>query len=311
MAAPALPFRLVLAGATGLLLLGGVVAVATVDDDDDGDATIEAAPAARSEEATATIAPAPAPDPAPETVPGPPGTAATASTAAAASGPTTTLASAGRTTTTAKPRAGAVPGALVAPKVGAYGYDATTTSGGGAPSTSRVTVTVEGAGLEGSTTLQDISIPTDQLGQRTIIRSRVAWGPAGAVVRRSQAMGADCLWQPAWPQYVGGLKLGRSWSYDTRCSVTTPVQATIERRGTRQVTGTQTIDAAGRSVATWTIAVDETTVFTTTLGVFSVRSVGTEQLAPSLGLPVSKTENLSGTGIAPGTTSTLKLATLP
>ncbi len=308
MAAPALPFRLVLAGATGLLLLGGVVAAATVDDDDDGDApTFEAAPAARSEEATPTIAPAP--DPAPETVPGPNGTAATATTAA--SGPPTTLAAAGRTTTTAKPRAGAVPGALVAPKVGAYGYDATTTSGGGAPSTSRVTVTVEAAGSEGATTLQDISIPTDQLGQRTTIRSRVAWGPAGAVVRRSQAMGADCLWQPAWPQYAGGLKVGRSWSYDTRCSVTTPVQATIERRGTRQVTGTQSIDAAGRSVATWTIAVDETTVFTTTLGVFSVRSVGTEQLAPSLGVPVAKDENLSGTGIPPGTTSTQKLATLP
>jgi hypothetical protein len=119
------------------------------------------------------------------------------------------------------------------------------------------------------------------------------------------------MWQPAWPQYVSGLKVGRSWSYDTRCTVTAPVQATIERRGSRRVTATQTVDAAGRSLPTWTIAVDETTTITTTLGVITVRSVGTEQLAPSLGVPVSKTEALSGTGIPPGSTSSLKLISLP
>ena len=311
MATPALPFRLALAGASALLLVGGIVGVVTVDEEDV--ATDEAAPAA-SEEAPPTTGAPLLPDPAPLPVPAAPGDPAgpTTAAAAAAADPTTT-ARPPATTVAGRSRAAArtAPGPLVAPKVGAYAYDATTSSGGAAPSTSRITVTVEAAGSEGATTLQDISIPTDQLGQRTTIRSRVAWGASGAIVRRSQAMGADCVWQPAWPQYAGGLKVGRSWSYDTRCAVTTPVQATVERRGSRKVTGTQTVDAAGRSVATWTVAVDETTVITTALGVVSVRSVGTEQLAPSLGVPVSKTESLSGTGIAPGTTSSVKLVSLP
>ncbi len=308
MSTPALPFRLVLAGASGLLLLGGVVGAVTLDD---GDAVgEEATPAASSEEPSTTLA-APV-DTVPALLPAAP-EGVTTSTTGAVAGPGTTAVGAGRATTMTSGRRGAtgVPGPLMAPKVGAYGYDATTSSSGGAPSTSRVTVTVEAAGSEGATTLQDISIPTDQLGQRTTIRSRVAWGPAGAIVRRSQAAGADCSWQPAWPQYAGGLKVGRAWTYDTRCSVTMPVQATVERRGSRQVTGTQTVDVAGRSVATWTIAVDETTVISTTLGAITVRSVGTEQLAPSLGVPVTKTESLTGTGIPPGSTSTQKLATLP
>ncbi len=303
---PALPFRLTLAAACGLLLLGGIAAAVTVDGEDGGPTSEEATPAA-SDVGPATTAVAPV-DTAPVPVPAAPEGVTTTTGAAAA--PTTTARS--RPTTTAAPaRTRSAPGPLVAPKVGTYGYDATTSSNGAAPSTSRITVTVEAAGSEGATTLQDISIPTDQLGQRITIRSRVAWGSSGAIVRRSQAMGADCGWQPPWAQYAGGLKVGRTWSYDTRCSVTTPVQATVERRGSRRVTGTSTVDAAGQSVATWTIAVDETTVITTPLGVVSVRSVGTEQLAPSLGVPVAKDESLSGTGIAPNTTSSLKLVSLP
>ncbi len=139
----------------------------------------------------------------------------------------------------------------------------------------------------------------------------MAWGPAGAIVRRSQAAGGDCGWQPPWPQYEGGLTVGKAWSYDTRCTVTMPVQATIERRGNRRVTGSQTVEVAGRRLATWTLAVDETTILTTIFGVFTVRSIGTEQLAPSLGVPVAKTEALSGTGVAAGSTSTLTLVTIP
>ena len=306
MATPALPFRLALAAASGLLLLGGIAAAVTVDGEG-GETTSEEATPAASDAGPATTVVGPV-DPAPVPVPAAP-EGATTTTAAAAAAPTTTTAGSRPATTAARARTSSAPGPLVAPKVGTYGYDATTSANGGAPS--RVSVIVEAAGSEGATTLQDISIPTEQLGQRTTIRSRVAWGSSGAVVRRSQAMGADCAWQPPWAQYAGGLRVGRTWSYDTRCSVTTPVQATVERRGSRRVTGTQMVDVAGRSVATWTIAVDETTVITTTLGVVSVRSVGTEQLAPSLGVPVAKDESLSGTGIAPGTTSTLKLATLP
>lgn len=308
MITPALPFRLVLAGATGLLLLGGVVAAVTVDGEETA-SSVGVVDAPSPDDPTSSTVPsvdvpvidpeAPLVQPTPSAVPPAPVPAAPASTVPTRAGRATT-------TTAARPASAAVPGPLVAPKVGSYGYEATGSAGG-----SQVTVTVEAAGTEGANTLQDITIPTDQLGQRTSIRSRVAWGPAGAVVRRSQAAGGDCMWQPPWPQYEGGLTAGKAWTYDTRCTVTTPVQATIERRGSRRVTGSETVEVAGRRVATWTLAVDETTVFTTIFGVITLRSIGTEQLAPSLGVPVAKTEALSGTGVAPGSTSTLKLVSLP
>jgi len=309
MITPALPFRLVLAGATGLLLLGGVVAAVTVDEDETASSVgVVDAPGSDDTSSSTPVTEPPVDLPltgAPPVAPG----LTTDPPAAVPPGPTSTVTTkAGRATTTtaARPGAAAAPGPLVAPKVGSYGYDATGSAG-----SSRVTVTVQAAGTEGSTTLQDITIPTDQLGPRTDIRSRVAWGPAGAIVRRSQAAGGDCGWQPPWPQYEGGLTVGKAWSYETRCAVTMPVQATIERRGNRRVTGSQTVQLAGRRVATWTLAVDETTILTTLFGVITVRSIGTEQLAPSLGVPVAKTEALSGTGVAAGSTSTMTLVSLP
>ena len=311
MTTPALPFRLIVAGATGLLLLGGVVAAVTVDEEETASSMgVVDAPGPDDTSSSTSVAESPVDLPvigseAPGAAPGP----TTDPLAAVPPGPSSTAATrAGRTTTTtaARPGAAAAPGPLVAPKVGSYGYDSTGSAG-----SSRVTVTVEAAGTEGADTLQDITIPSDQLGQRTSIRSRVAWGPAGAIIRRSQAAGGDCGWQPPWPQYQGGLTVGKAWSYDTRCTVTMPVQATIERRGNRRVTGAQTVEVAGRRAATWTLAVDETTVVTTVFGVITVRSIGTEQLAPSLGVPVAKTEALSGTGVAAGSTSTLTLVTVP
>jgi len=311
MPTPALAFRLVLALACGLLLAGGVVGAMTVDDEATATRPATAAIPSTPDGAGATNLDRPAADAAEASVVDgqPPVTTTTTTTAAAAAGQATT----GRvpTTTGSRPSASGAPGPLVAPKVGSYPYDATTSSGGGAPSTTRVNVTVEAAGSEGATTLQDISIPTDQVGQRATVRSRVAWGAAGAIVRRSQVSGADCVWQPAWPQYAGGLKAARAWTFDTRCSVTAPVQATVERRGSRSVSGSQMVELAGRQVATWTITVDETTVITTALGVLTFRSVGTEQLAPSLGVPLTKTESLSGTGVEPNTTSIQKLISLP
>jgi len=316
MVTPALPFRLVLAGATGLLLLGGVVAAVTVDEEEtDSSVGVADSPGSDGTSSSTSVTEPPVDLPllgsgAPPVAPG----STTDPPAAVPPGPSSTATTrAGRATTTTAARSGAAaaPGPLVAPKPGAYGYDATSSADGTAPSTSKTTITVESAGTEGADTLQDITIPTEQLGQRTTIRSRVAWGPAGAIVRRSQAAGGDCGWQPPWPQYEGGLTVGKTWSYDTRCSVTTPVQATIERRGTRRVTGTQVVEVAGRRVATWTLAVDETTLITTVFGPISVRSVGTEQLAPSLGVPVAKVEALSGTGVASGSRSTLTLVALP
>lgn len=301
----AFPFRVVLAGATGLLLVGGVAAAFTVDDSTEVD-TVADARSGTPDEASSTTLQGGSVDGAAAPVPAAPDAVTTPSTGPTE--PTTTASGQGTTTTTGRSGASGALGALMVPKVGLYSYDSTSSSSGRAASTSKATVIVEAAGTEGATTLQDITLPSEQLGP---IRNRVAWGASGAIVRRSQASGVDCAWKPEWPQYVGALKVGKAWNYDTRCPVTTPIQGTVERRGSRRVTGTQTVTAAGRQLATWTIAVDETTVITTALGANTIRSVGTEQLAPSIGLPVVKTESVSGTSVPPGSTSTQKLTALP
>lgn len=305
------PLQLAVAGAAALLLVGGLAGAVIVDDEDadlaSGTGTTVAGPTTSSLApdltGTAPTSVAPAADATPTTAT--PGSAAPATTATAAPGRATT-------TTPARPAGApaAAPGPLTAPKAGAYGYDVTSTPGGGSPSTSRQSVTVEAAGREGATILQDITLPADQMTQGATIRNRVAWGAAGAVVRSSQA-GGSCVWQPPWPQYVGDLRVGRAWTYDTRCTVTSPIQATVTRRGSSRVTGAQVVAAAGRQEPTWTIAFDETTVIATGLGTFTVRSVGTEQLAPALGVPLTRNEELSGTTITPGSTAKRTLATLP
>jgi len=320
MALPPLPARLVLAGLTGLLLLGGIAGAATVDDDSDETAPREAlAP-------NDTTPPAPdapveaglAVDEAPAGIPAAPETATTATTGtpppAVATGPTTTTAA-------ARPARAGAPGALVAPKPGAYAYEATSTSSGG-PNTERTTTTVEAAGTEGATTIQAITLPLDFGGQRATLRNTVAWSASGAVVRRSlitiAAMGQqqlDCVWQPAFAQYEGGLAVGKAWSFDTRCTAQIQgLEVTLQQKATRRVTGTAQVAGPAGTVATWTIA-DDTTVIVTTgpLGSVTVRSVGTQQLAPSLGLPVrSETRVESSTsGSAPQSgTVTTKLVTL-
>lgn len=314
MAMAALPLRLAVAGATGLLLLGGVAAAATIDNDSPAAGPAgPAGPGGTLDPSTTTAGNAPtdtktittALGPVTTTSPGPVTTSAGGTTSTTGAAPVTTTPRSSTTT-----RNGG-PGQLVAAKPGVFGYDNTTGSDGAVPTTNRVSYTVEAAGTEAGVTLQDLTIPTEQFGQRVNIRNRVAIGPAGLVIRVSQADGYSCNWQPPWAQYVGGLKVGLAWSYASQCLVTVPIQGTVDRRGTRKVTGTHMLDAPGGKVATWTIDFDETTVITTGLGIFSVRSVGTEELAPSLGVLISKVEALSGTGVPTGSTSTLKLVTRP
>lgn len=65
-------------------------------------------------------------------------------------------------------------------------------------------------------------------------------------------------------------------------------------RGRRQVTGTQTLTVAGQQVPTWTIEIDETLV-TPLVGLTeTLRTIATEQLAPSIGLPVTRREVVTG-----------------
>ena len=142
------------------------------------------------------------------------------------------------------------------------------------------------------------------------------------MVRRSVVTAAvlgqqqlDCVWQPAFPQYAGGLAVGKAWSFTTRCAGKVQgFDVTIEQRASRRVTGTASVVGPRGAVATWTIADDTTVVVTSPFGATSVRTVGTQQLAPSLGVPVRSESRVEAT--APGSppqrsTVATKLVTLP
>ena len=320
MALPPLSPRLVLAGCTGLLLLGGIAGAATVSGPEKTSTTPEVV---ASDD---TVAPVPGDLPAggqPATVPAgaEPGPAPTTTGA-----PATTTAPAGgtaRTTTTAGRRgASGAPGPLVAPRPGAYVYESTT-SGSTGSRTDQLTTRVEAAGTEGAATIQAVTIPLDLAGQRADARNTVAWsGSGGAVVRRSVISGAvlgqeqlDCVWQPAFAQYAPGLSVGKTWTFATRCAGKIQgFDVILEQRATRRVTGTASVPGPAGPVATWTIADDTTVLVTSPLGATSVRTVGTQQLAPSLGLPLrteSKVEATMGGGAPQQSTVTTRLVSLP
>ncbi len=315
MALPVGPVRLLLAGACGLLLLGGVAGAVVVDEDDGGPA---ASGALAPDDSTTTtvgaggevVAPVPlGPDGVTTTVAG-----AAPSTSAPAPGVAAT------TTTTVRAGRPATPGPLVAPRAGDYAYEATSTSPSGSR-TDRSTTKVEVAGAEGATTIQAITIPLDLGGQQATARNTVAWNGA-ATVRRSvitvAALGGqqvDCVWQPAFLQYAGGLAVGKTWTFSTRCAGKIGnIDVTIEQRATRKVTAAATVAGPAGSVATWTIADDTTVVITSPLGAGTVRTVGTQSLAPSLGLPVkseSTVEARMGGSPPERSTVTTNLVALP
>jgi len=210
----------------------------------------------------------------------------------------------------------------VAPKPGDYAYEATSVSSSGTR-TDRATTKVEAAGTEGPTTLQTITIPLDLGGQQAVARNTVAWSAAGAFVRRSvisftafgQPQQLDCVWQPAFPQYPGRLAVDDVWSFDTGCSGKIQgFDVTIQQRATRRVTAAAQVAIRSGSVATWTIADDTTLVLNSPIGVATVRTVGTQSLAPSLGLPVrteAKVESSTAGSAPERSTLTTKLVALP
>lgn len=320
MAAGALPVRLALAAACGLLLLGGIAGAAIVDEDDvKGRDSAGGVPAANELTTTeASVAPGGVTAPTSAAAPG----AVTTVTSGGAAATTGAAGQSGITTTTRARRGrSAAPGALVAPKPGAYVYEATTTSSSGTR-TDRTTTSVEAAGSEGAATIQAVTIPIDFGGMQATARNTVSWSSAGAVVRRSvitvTSLGGqqfDCAWQPPFPQYAGGLMVNKAWSYTTSCvGKIGGFDVTIEQRASRKIIGSTTVDGPAGQVATWSIADDTTVVVTSPLGAGSVRTTGTQQLAPSLGLPI-RTETkaeASQAGQPPQqSTVTTKLVTLP
>jgi hypothetical protein len=325
MAAPS-SLRLLLAGACGLLLLGGIAGAAIVEDDTGTRAASDRAGdgggggVGEGEATTTTTVGLGGEGLVPGPVAGDPGAVTTATSAA----PSTTGAGGATTTARGRPGGAAGPGALMPPKTGNYVYQATTTSSGGTR-TDRTTTMVEPAGNEGATTVQAITIPLELGGQQALTRNTVAWSAAaGAVVRRSVisvtvgGLGPqqlDCVWQPPFAQYADGLAVGKAWSFETRCvGRIQGFDVVIDQRAARRVTGSGSIASPAGPVQTWTIADDTTVVVTSPLGVNTVRTVGTQQLAPSLGLPVRTDSKVDATmpGAPPQqSTVTTRLVAVP
>jgi len=112
------------------------------------------------------------------------------------------------------------------------------------------------------------------------------------------------VWKPPWARYVADLAVGRSWSYDTHLMGWMPPASghnapgttfDMHLKGTRRVTGTQVVAVAGQPVPIWTIEIDETLVMPLVGLTTTLRTVATEQLAPSIGVPVTRHEVVTRT----------------
>lgn len=274
-----------MAGVAGLVVLGGA-GTALLGGQRAG---IQGAGSAARPEVPSTTAPtlAPAPTPslaAPET---------TSTTAAPTTAPPTT---APATTVPVLQ-----PGPLTAPKVGAYVYDVIS---GGVTRKGDANSTIEVRSLphEGATAVRTVQVPPYLTPEQGTVVSTVAWGQAGATERASNMVPRG-VWQAPWLRYVKDLAVGRSWSYDTHLRGTMEpfpgdpgpgITFDFHLRGRRQVTGTQTVTVAGRQVPTWTIEIDETLVMPLVGVTRTLRTNATEQLAPSIGLPVTRREVVTG-----------------
>jgi hypothetical protein len=276
--------RLAMVGVAGLVVLGGAGTVLLGGER----AGIQMAGSVARAEVTSTSAlglwPARRPpQPAPLT---------TATTTAPTTAPTT---SAAPVTTAPVPQ----PGPLTAPKAGAYVYD--TTQGGVTwKGNAGSTVNVSALPNERATVMRHIRFPP--LSEHGTVDSIVAWGPAGATERASNIVPGG-VWKPPWERYVAELSVGRWWTYDTHLVgwMQPPpgdkgpgTTFDFHLKGTRRVTGTQIVTVSGQPMATWTIEIDETLVMPLVNFTRTLRTVATEQLAPSIGLPVTRREVISG-----------------
>jgi hypothetical protein len=196
-----------------------------------------------------------------------------------------------------EPAAPAGPGQSAPPAPGLYRYRQTTTGTDGKAKESERTTTATRVGQDGDDLVERVTAPfTTGSGESSAV-ALVGWGPKGVTARewvvRLYGGSFTCDWQPDYQQYPAQLAAGASWSFETTCTGKVQggqldgMDATMRQKGTRKVTGTKTEQVGGRGVETWTVTgVLDLELAAAGLGGIT-RTEGTEQYAPSLGLPTS------------------------
>jgi hypothetical protein len=319
MATRSLARRVVLPGWTAVVLLGGIVGSVTIEPD--------AAPAARPAAVSARGGAAPS-DTAAKSPVAPAGSAPTTAAATEAAGVT---AAPGPAPTTPAPGAAAVsaagaadgPGQTTPPPPGTYRYHQTTTGSDGKSTDRDRTTTLTRVGQDGDSIVQHLTLPFSTGTGEASATATVAWGPKGVIVRewvlRLFGGSFTCDWGPDYSQYPPTLAVGATWTVDTSCSGKVSggqldgMDATMHQKGSQKITGTKAEQAAGHSVPTWTIT-GSVDIELTSGGISgTTHTEGSEQYAPSLGVPASAdgTTTVDSFGQKKTSRTTLSLMAVP
>jgi hypothetical protein len=283
--------RLVLPAWTGLLVIGGAGGVLTVDRASTAGSAKPARPTTTG--ATTTV---PAPN---ETV------------------STTALA-----TTAAPPPPGPAAAETTPPAAGSYSYRETSTGPDGKPGERDRTTTTTRVGQDGDALVQHVTVSVSTGSGEATARATVRWGPQGVIttewVVRLYGGSFTCDWQTDVVQYPAHLAVGVAWVVNSTCAGKVQggqldgTDAAMRMKGTRKVTGT-VVEQSPRPVGTWTVAaVSDLELTAAGLGAVT-HTDGTEQYAPSLGVPTSSQATVTVDSFGQKRTSktTSLLVTLP
>jgi len=241
----------VLAAAIALLLVVGLVGVATVKDDDSqrvGTAsatstTLAGTAGDQGTDVTQTSAPG----------------AAITTTRSGAAGDTATTKPRAATTTTAGVPAGKDPGPAQPPKLGLYRYDTTKQSGSGGPTktTTDVRITKDSVQVPGE---QRFTLSIKEGESNNSMSDLVAWRGDGIYLRSttfpnpSGGPPIECDWDPDLLDRKLPTKAGQQWDGDSTCHVTFgAATGTFHLKAHSKVDGARRVTVAGQSVDTWLI----------------------------------------------------------
>lgn len=233
--------RIVLAGVIGLVLVGGVVGLLTVDNNKSDKVSTEPGSSTTTAFATSTTSTTVVPS------------STTVTTAApAASSTTTSTTKAAATTTTVAP----TPGATKAPATGSYSYDLTSTTGSAATVKGVDTLGVVGIG----SSLQRI---TSHRGGISMVDD-VNWAdPLGATIQHSTlsqfGITLDCAWNKPVLRYASSLRVGTQWTTSASCGGDVAVvncgmtTFSATQSSANVVTGAGLASIGGKTVPVWQI----------------------------------------------------------
>ena len=286
----------ILAGVIAVLLLAGVIGVATVDDDSETltasgatTTTLSEGDAGDDGEAGADLGA----EPTETTAAAPDGVPATTVAPSATTAPA-------RATTTAAPAA-KEPGPAQPPKVGLYRYR-TVENGETKQAESRVERDPEQ--VPGETRILDKF--KEEAGSSELTNA-MAWRADGVYLRKttfpSPAGGAPitCDWEPDVLQAKLPIKAGQEWTFDSSCKADfAGNEATFHMTGKSKVVGARRVTVAGQALDTWLF--DETLrlEINTTYNGQPIRivsdTVATAYVSPPHGLQVKGTEDTTTTG---------------